>query len=126
MHNIVACVVTYNRIKKLKKCIESLLLHSYQNFDIVVVDNGSSDGTREYLKELSENNRIDFEETDINIGGAGGFNFAIKSTYYKYEYLWLMDDDTYPKNDALENIVNKIKFLGNSFGYMSSLVLWNG
>ena len=49
--NIVAIVVTYNRKKLLKECLESLLDQTIKLDRIIVIDNNSSDNTFEYLEE---------------------------------------------------------------------------
>ena len=51
MNNIACIVVTYNRLELLKQCINALLHQSFNNFDIIVVNNGSTDGTEKWLKE---------------------------------------------------------------------------
>ena len=73
MNKIVALVVTYNRKQLLKENIEALLNQNNNEFDILIVDNASTDGTEELVKSF-ENNRIIYENTGANLGGAGGFN----------------------------------------------------
>ena len=51
MKKIVAVVVTYNRKKLLKENLNALLNQSYKDFDILLIDNASTDGTKEYVKE---------------------------------------------------------------------------
>ena len=46
---ILAVIVTYNRVNDLKNCVNSLRRQTYKYFDILVVNNGSIDGTKEYL-----------------------------------------------------------------------------
>lgn len=48
---VAAIVVTFNRITLLKECIEALRKQSYADFSIIVVDNGSTDGTNLWLSE---------------------------------------------------------------------------
>ena len=102
---IVAIVVTYNRCKLLEECIEALLNQLYDGLDVLVVDNNSDDGTEDFIKKKYKNNkRIIYKNTHANLGGAGGFNFGMKEAIkLKYNYLWLMDDDTIVKEDSLIN-----------------------
>ena len=87
-------VVTYNRKNLLKLCIDKLLEQSYAINKIIIVDNASNDGTREYLHELIDD-VFDIVFLDENLGGAGGFYFGIKRAYeIGCDYLWIMDDDT--------------------------------
>lgn len=120
----IATVVTFNKIDMLKECLESLL-HQTQEVDkIIVVDNGSTDGSREYLKEI-KNEIIIPIYSERNLGGAGGFNLAIKSAMtYSPDYIWVMDDDTIPNKDSLGNFYDSIAILKGEFGFLSSNVLW--
>ena len=68
MNNIACIVVTYNRLELLKQCINALLHQSFNNFDIIVVNNGSTDGTEKWLKE---NPQIKFfTQENLEIGRA--------------------------------------------------------
>lgn len=123
-NNIAACVVTYNRKDKLKNCIDALLSQNYKGFDIFVIDNASTDGTRESIQKLIEVRKISYLNTGKNLGGAGGFNYAIKAASSGYKYIWIMDDDTYPMPTALSVLVDKANILNDQFGFLSSLTKW--
>lgn len=121
---IAAVVVTYNRKELLLECIEKLLAQTYDAFDILLIDNHSTDGTREAIEKYLADPRIIYKNTGSNLGGAGGFQFGIKeAAKYDYEYVWLMDDDSMPATDALENLVKAYEEL-DSPGFLSSKVLW--
>ena len=121
---IVACIVTFNRKEKLKNCIEALLAQIYTDFKIVIVDNAITDGTQSSLAEYIKDKKIEYYNTGKNLGGAGGFNYAIKNVVFSFDYIWIMDDDTYPKPDALQNIVKHIGDVNDRFGFFSSLTEW--
>lgn len=123
--SVVAIVVTYNRKKLLKECIEALLMQDVRELDIMIIDNASTDGTKEYINSCIEKNNIMYFNTQKNIGGAGGFNFGIKKAYnLNYDYFWLMDDDTIVKKNSLQELIEASNVLENDFGYLSSSVLW--
>ena len=73
---VISVVVTYNRLTLLKGCIEALLNQDYENTEILIVDNNSTDGTREYVKEVVEQHseKMKMLFLEKNIGGAGGFH----------------------------------------------------
>ena len=120
MNRVCAIVVTYNRIDLLKECINGLKSQTY-HCDIFVVNNNSTDGTKEFLK----NNKIKHLNLKANIGGAGGFNKGMRYAVEKgYDYLWVMDDDCVPKEDALEQLVKAAEEVSNDFGYLVSRALW--
>ncbi len=126
MNNITAIVVTYNRKKLLRENIEALLNQSFSQFDIMIIDNASTDGTYEYISDLARNyEKIKYYNTGENLGGAGGFSFGIKKACKKgYERVWIMDDDTIPQTTALEELVKADKLLNGDFGFLASTVLW--
>ena len=124
-NSIVAIIVTFNRKKLLKEAIEALLKQTYESFDIFVIDNASTDGTFEYIKEISENNRVYYMNTGKNLGGAGGFHFGIKEAVTKgYEKIWIMDDDTIPTSTALQELLNAESILHDAYGFLCSDVKW--
>lgn len=124
MNQVCAVVVTYNRKDLLIECVESLINQTYRT-DILVVDNASNDGTEEAISQYVKNNKISYLNTQNNIGGAGGFNIGVKKAYEMgYDYIWLMDDDTIPNEDALEKLMNARDVLDGKFGYLSSVALW--
>lgn len=122
MSKIVAIVVTYNRRQLLEKCVNALLLQKI-SCDIVIIDNASTDGTQAYLGTI-ECTRIHVIRNKVNSGGAGGFHQGVQVGIERgYDYLWLMDDDTFPCVDALAKLMNAASKLEN-FGFLSSLAMW--
>ena len=122
---VIAVIVTYNRKELLKESIEALLNQYYKNLSILIVDNHSTDGTREYIENYINDKKIIYKDTGSNLGGAGGFNFGIKEAYnIGCDYMWIMDDDCIVNQDSLENLVKAAKTLKNNFGFLSSKVLW--
>ena len=118
-------VVTYNRKELLKECIESILKQDYQDFVLLVVDNHSTDDTKNYVKGLIDNKKVYFKELEENIGGAGGFNAGMKEILsYDPKYIWIMDDDCMVHNDSLSHLVEAAHQLKDNFGYLSSVVRW--
>lgn len=122
MNEVVAIVVTYNRKELLKKCIENLKKQTV-SLDILVIDNASTDGTKYLFKEEKQN--IKYFNTGSNLGGAGGFSFGIKKAVeLGYKYLWILDDDTMPTENALEIFLIKDRELDGKYGFLTSKVLW--
>jgi len=102
MDKVIAVVVTYNRQFLLAQCIEALRRQTRSVDKILVINNGSTDHTETWLSGQAD---IEFI-TQENVGGAGGFYKGIKTAFdMKYSWIWLMDDDGYPKEDALERLL---------------------
>ena len=127
LNNVVAVVVTYNRLELLKKCIGSLENQLY-SCDIMVIDNHSTDGTDLWVQDyMADGHSILYFNTGANIGGAGGFNYGMrKAAELGYDYVWIMDDDCIPYPDSLEKLMEADSFLGGGekYGFLSSMVLW--
>jgi GT2 family glycosyltransferase len=131
--SVCAVVVTYNRKELLLECLESLLKQSRSVQGVYVIDNFSTDGTPRtlldagYISELPPENMdkpwekefiisnltdkspivIHYVRMYENIGGAGGFYEGVKRGYERgYDWLWLMDDDSEPYEDALYKASN--------------------
>lgn len=125
MNDIVAIVVTFNRREMLKATISHLLKQTYSKFDIMIIDNSSTDGTDEMIKEYSRDSRILYYNTGKNLGGAGGFQYGMKKAIAaKYNYIWIMDDDCFADDTALERLVHASKEVYDSFGFLSSVAYW--
>ena len=125
-NKIATVIVTYNRKHLLSKCIQHILNQSVKEVDIIVIDNASTDGTKEMVKkEFASFEQVKYKNTGSNIGGAGGFSFGIKwAVKHGYEYLWIMDDDTIPEQTALEELIKADKLLNGNYGFLSSYVKW--
>lgn len=117
MKKVAIIVVTYNRLPLLKECINSLRVQTYKNNDIIVVNNGSTDGTDEWLS--SQKDLIVL--TQENTGGAGGFFTGLKySAENGYEYSWIMDDDVEANQDTLSKLMQHTP---NVKGFLCSRVI---
>ena len=99
---VAAVVVTYNRLELLKECVEALRAQTYKNVDFIIVNNGSTDGTREWLASQKDLIVINQE----NVGGAGGFYAGMKYMFeHDYDALWMMDDDGLADGHQLEELL---------------------
>ncbi len=98
METVAAVVVTYNRLADLQKCLDTLRDQTHVPDAIYVINNGSTDGTTEWLATQSGLHVT----TQGNLGGAGGFATGIDTAYRAgYTWLWCMDDDCLAAPDAL-------------------------
>lgn len=101
-----AVIVTYNRLELLKHCINALQEQTQPVDDIIIVNNGSTDGTTDWLATQTQFIVIN----QPNSGSAGGFYTGIKAANTgNYKWLWLMDDDGYPAENCLEKLLEAAK-----------------
>ena len=92
-------MVTHNRLRLLKEWVDAIRSQTRPVSTILVVDNDSIDGTREWLAKQSDVWAI-FQE---NLGAAGGFHRGIKEAVEAgFGAVWIMDDDVVPRQDALD------------------------
>jgi len=114
MKKIVAVIVTYNRKDLLMECLEAILSQTYSVESIFLVDNASTDGTFEALKDKGyiNNNKVQYIRMKTNTGGAGGFYEGLKQIKKcEYDWVWIMDDDTIPSETCLEKLIEAIELV---------------
>lgn len=107
---VYAIVVTYNRLNFLKKCVSSILKQTYPLKKIIIVDNCSIDGTRNYLKKLIKKYpNIQAIFNKANLGMANAINLALMTIEAEdWDYVWITDDDNIADKNALLNLVKNI------------------
>ncbi len=102
VEKVCAVVVTFNRLALLRRCIEGLIAQTRRPDTILVVNNGSTDGTAEWLRERNDLLTI----TQENLGGAGGFHTGMRHAYDAgFAWVWMMDDDLALPPEALERLL---------------------
>ena len=99
---VIAVIVTYNRSALLRQCLDAVLGQTRPPDAIVVVNNGSGDGTLDMLRTAYADTVVRIQMRR-NVGGAGGFYRGMAWAYEDgADWLWLMDDDGIPAPDGLE------------------------
>ena len=94
-------IVTYNCRKYLEACLRSIFEQDYRPLEIVVVDNGSMDGTRAYLSRFED--RIKVEYNDANVGFAAAQNQAIALS--TGDWVLVLNPDAVLLPGAIEHLV---------------------
>ena len=85
-------IPVYNGELLMKKCIESVLSQTYENFELIISDNASTDSTPDICKEfLKKDNRITFVRQNENMGQNWNFNFPLEKANGEY-FVWLVAD----------------------------------
>lgn len=117
---IIAVVVTFNRLDLLKRNIDCLR-NNKPITQIVVINNGSTDGTAQWLSQQNDLTVI----TQENVGGSGGFYTGIDFAYKNgADWIWCMDDDVFPRADCLENLLEYADY--NKIGILAPRRLQEG
>lgn len=119
MGKLVSVVIpNWNGRQLLKVCLRSLERQTFKDFGVVVVDNGSEDGSNKYIEEHFP--KVKLIKLDRNYGFAKAVNIGIKSTSSKY--LFLLNNDTEVDKDCLRNLV-KTADLHPKAGFIAPKVL---
>ncbi|TCZ76885.1 glycosyltransferase family 2 protein [Paenibacillus albiflavus] len=102
---ITVIMLTYNRKEYLNRSIESVLTQTYRNFDFIIINNGSTDGTDEVVKQYAqEDHRIKLIHVSENRGAAVQRNNGINLA--QTEFLTFVDDDDCCEPQMLEVLWN--------------------
>jgi len=104
-------ILNYNGVRFLGKllveCIESVLLTDYPSFEVLFVDNASSDNSLDTVRSrFGSDERLRIIQNSENLGFAGGNNVGLK--FAQGEYIALLNNDTRVDTDWLRNLVEII------------------
>jgi len=94
-------IVNFNGLRYLGPCLSSLEKQSYEPCEIILVDNGSSDGSAGYVRAHFP--KVIVVETGTNRGFAGGTNAGIKEAHG--DFILTLNNDTITDSHFLENII---------------------
>lgn len=100
-------LATYNGEKYIKEQVESILNQTYENIQIIISDDCSTDKTRQVLKEYENNEKIKIFYQEKNLGYVKNFEFLLKQV--KSNLYMLSDQDDVWKKEKVEKSVEKIE-----------------
>lgn len=104
--SIIICA--YNIEKYIKTAINSVLKQTYDNYEIIVFNDGSKDNTLNKIKEYDSNPKVKILSSDVNIGLGAGRNTCMKEATGEY-IIYLDGDDTLYEKTTLEKIDRELK-----------------
>ena len=100
---IVAVIVTFNRDLLLERAIKQVKRQTFSCSEILVIDNANLSST----KNLAIENSCFYIPMTINLGAAAGYKVGIKKAIeFGAEFIWTLDDDGYPAEDCLKELIN--------------------
>ena len=127
--DLTVIIPVFNGIEYIKESVDSILNQSYKNFNLLVIDDGSTDGSYEYLSKKADNRLTIYKQE--NLGLCFTLNKYIKSV--STEYIARLDQDDIalnsrlfeqvsflkknPSYDVVLSLVNRIGANGYNFGY---------
>ncbi|MDD3302627.1 MAG: glycosyltransferase family 2 protein [Candidatus Gracilibacteria bacterium] len=120
-------LVNYNGKKFNIECLNSILIQNYQDFEIVFVDNNSSDNSLDEVEKTFgqqiNNGKIKIIKNNINLGFTGGNNKGVKKC--KGEYICLLNNDVTVPENWLQELIDGIQ-KDKSLGAIGSIILDKG
>ncbi|OGM08897.1 hypothetical protein A2159_02760, partial [Candidatus Woesebacteria bacterium RBG_13_34_9] len=106
-------IPTYNRALTIKRAIDSVLNQTYQDFEIIVIDDRSTDNTEEVVKIFNDE-KLKYIRHEKNKGGSAARNTGIKVA--KGEYIAFLDSDDEWHPEKLQKQLNLFNNLDKEFG----------
>lgn len=97
---VTGCIVTYNNMRTIKKALDSLLKYTACDFHLYCVDNGSTDGTVEFIRDNYP--AITLIETGNNMGFGAGHNFILDEIDSDYHVI--INPDIIIKDDVISDM----------------------
>lgn len=101
---VIILILSLHKKEDTLKCINSVAELDYLPFEVIVVENGSADGSLEAIRTNYPN--LHLVESKINLGVAGGRNLGIKfAENFNYQYLLFLDNDALIEKNSLNEMV---------------------
>jgi GT2 family glycosyltransferase len=112
--SIASVTVAYNGVKVLPSHLDGLKEQSRELDEIIIVDNASTDTTSELLKAKYPKVTVLNQPENGGVGGGFAVGLAYAAIQKQYDWIWLFDQDSVPKPDALEVLLSALQRLENA------------
>ncbi len=100
---ISVAIVSWNSAAFLRRCLDALAAQSYRDFEVVLIDNNSSDGGAAGLEQAYPSLDLHLERLSTNLGFAAANNLAVARA--RGSWLALLNPDAFPNPDWLEQLM---------------------
>ena len=100
------CIPTYNKAKHIREAIDSVLEQTHNNYELIIVDNASTDDTREII-QTEYGDKVRYYRNPANLGYAYNFNRCISLSKHDYLLILPADDTLFPT--FLEKTVSSLE-----------------
>ncbi len=101
-------ILTFNQINITKKCLNSILEYTNIPYELILVDNGSTDGTKDYLREFARvHKNVELISNKKNLGFAAGNNQGIEKAHG--DYILLLNNDVVVAQGWLERMISHLE-----------------
>lgn len=120
MKKLTLVVVNWNGLDNIKGLVQSLKKQTFKEFDLLVSDNGSTDGSIEWMRK----NGVKFVENGENLGFPKGANAGLKRVRTKY--VGVLNDDMRLEPDCLEKLIRVLENDPRAASVQPKLLTWDG
>lgn len=119
----IVLILSYNGKYLLEECINSYLKNNYTNFEVVVIDNGSTDKTREWVEGKWDNVKV--LRTEKNLGYSGGLNFGMDYAFKEKnaDYVLITNNDVKADENVISELV-KVAETNEMIGFVTGKVYY--
>jgi len=101
-------MLTFNALEYTRRCVDSLSRHTSYLHEVIFVDNGSSDGTKDYLRDVvAANANYQLIDNETNLGFSAGNNQGVKAA--GGQYVLLLNNDVLVADGWLESLVSALE-----------------
>lgn len=120
LERILIIIVTYNAQKWISRCLDSIKTSSIET-EVFIVDNGSTDGTQEFIKKHFP--EVEFIQSMKNLGFGKANNIGLqKALDEKYDYVYLLNQDAWVMPDTIQTLIN-VHRIHPEYGVLSPMQL---
>jgi GT2 family glycosyltransferase len=120
---VIVLILSYNGKYLLQDSISSYLANDYENFEVCVIDNGSTDGTKEYVEK--EFPAVKVLRTDVNLKYSGGFNYGLHYAFDENntDFVLITNNDVKADLNVISSLV-KVAVTDSSIGFVIGKVYY--
>ena len=112
---ITVIVPSFNKKPYISECIKSVINQTYKNWNLIILDDCSNDGTQEFLNQLETNKKVEVILLKKNKGPSFCRNLGLRLT--KSKYVAFLDADDFWDSNKLEDQINFMKKENFDFTY---------
>lgn len=105
MPKVSICIPTYEQVEYLKKCLDSILIQNYSDYEVIITDDSRTDHVEKIVKEYDFNGRLKYIRNKERLGSPENWNEAIRRAAGDYIKV-IHHDDWFENDDSLKEFVN--------------------
>jgi glycosyltransferase involved in cell wall biosynthesis len=110
------CIPTYNREVTILRTLKSLEKEEFQDFEVIIVDDGSTDNTEKSIEQYKKDSKLNIRYLKKENGGKhSALNIGIEEA--KGDFFWILDSDDWIKYGALKEMYNECMKIANNEDY---------